>query len=460
MVLKSVWEAIGGVAKKLGFMSEGGTRGTAKMITKFVALAAVFAPVALAVGGVTKLFGGLAKVALGAAKVVGNTLALGAKAAGGLLGAVGKRFPKVGGLLGKFGGLLGKAGRLAEQATAQPVRVVNFHEAGMMGGLGGAAGQMQLPFGQGAGAGGPGGLAGLRAKLAGFVGRFGVVGRLLNTNLLAAARGSGSLATKLLGAGGTVAAVGAAGFAGWKFGKWLDKKFGISSKIADGLWKLLHASEEVERKSRLRAHTHNVAVANATRMANQLAQLSQRGIKTIQIEGGKRVALTRELAKERISKFLKQQNWSQQQIEHALKGLQSTLRGIKVPSKTAGTAPAKPVKPAKDAIVTGGGFMPVSAGDVVLDRASLAQAVVSSMRGGLAGRAGAGALGGGDPGRASPPAAGGGAPLRIEIPVQIDGRQVALAVAEIQLDELERSGATVKPGDRTLLLERGFAGAT
>jgi hypothetical protein len=119
----------------------------------------------------------------------------------------------------------------------------------------------------------------------------------------------------------------------------------------------------------------------------------------------------------------------------------------------------KALKPAKDAMVQTTGLIPVSAGDVVLDRASLAGAVVSQLRGGLAGAAGAGALGGGDPGRTSPPQAAPSAPLRIEVPVEIDGRQVARAVAEVQLDEMERGGVSLAPGARRGFLERGLVGA-
>lgn len=449
----SVVDSVRGLAGWFGISTGEGVRGTARVITKYAALAAVLAPVGIATMGVTRLFGGLTKTALGAGKVVGNVLLLAARGAGGLLSVVGKRIPKVGGFLGKFGGLLGKAGKLTEEAKAQPVRVVNFHE---FGGVGATAlpGQLSLPFG-GATAEGATEVVGSRAKLAAFVDKFGVVGRLLNTNLLDAARGSGSLATKLLGGAGTIAAVGAVGVAAWQFGKWLDAKFGISSKVADGLWKLLHAGEEVERKGRLRAYTHGATVANVSQMVTQLAQLSQRGVKTVTGEGGEKVALTREYARLRILKFLNEQNLTQRQVNQTLAGLESTLRGIKATGTAATTTP---VKPAKDAAVTTGGLLPVSAGDVVLDRASLAQAVVSQLRGGLAGRVGMGALGGGDSGRTSPPSVAPTAPLRIEVPVVIDGRQVARAIAAVHLDELERSGTTLRPGDRTLLLERGFAG--
>lgn len=115
------------------------------------------------------------------------------------------------------------------------------------------------------------------------------------------------------------------------------------------------------------------------------------------------------------------------------------------------------VRPARDAVVRSGGFVPVSAGDVVLDRSALAGALTSSMRGGLASSVSP-ALGQGDPGRVTPPPANVnvGGEITVTVPVQIDGRQVALAVGRANLSDLERHGATLNPGDRSALLQRGF----
>lgn len=112
-------------------------------------------------------------------------------------------------------------------------------------------------------------------------------------------------------------------------------------------------------------------------------------------------------------------------------------------------------KVAKDATATRPGLLPVSAGDIVVDRSALASAITSQRRGAMLGRMG---LGQGMPGVTTPPPATGGT-VNVNVPVQIDGRQVALAVARVKLDDLQRSGATIRPGERRALLQRGFAPA-
>ena len=74
----------------------------------------------------------------------------------------GSQLSKLGGFLGKGLGKLGLAGRAVEQFTAQPVRVVNFHEAAMMNGVAGAGGAGGL-----GGLGGKGKVGGLLKKFAG-----------------------------------------------------------------------------------------------------------------------------------------------------------------------------------------------------------------------------------------------------------------------------------------------------
>lgn len=186
----------------------------------------------------------------------------------------------------------------------------------------------------------------------------------------------------------------------------------------------------------------DVAIRNAEQMAGQLAGLSERGVKTA---GGR--ALTRGLAEERIAAFLRQQGFAQARVTEVLSRLDATLGRIGTPA--GGKSIPSPVR---DAAVRTGGYLRVSPGDVLLDRASLAAAVTSAHRGGLMSDLSGGALGGGDPGRASPPPAGsGGGTLRVEVPLTLDGREVARAVAEVQLDRLERSGR-LRAGDRTRLL--------
>jgi len=459
-IFRGVGESLKGVLGWFGVTGEGGARNTAKIITKVVVLTAAFAPLGLAIAGVARLMQGFGQIAAGTLRTVSSTLGLVTKGVGGFLGKYASKVPFLAKILPKGFGALGKAVGAVEKLTAQPVRVVNFDEAGMggLGGLGRAgmpSGARELDLATQTG----GALGRFRAGLNGLAGRIPLVGGILTSNLSAVggALGKAGLLGKLAGGGGLIAAIGAAGLAGWKFGSWLDQKFGLSKKISDWAWdatkKRVDAINEPLRKAR------NVLVASVdqAKSLNQLIEFRKRGITSVGAEGGKRLEITREMAQKRIVEGLQRNKESQETIAQVLKNVAPLL--AKLPSAGgAGAGVEAPPRPAKDALISRAGLIPVSAGDVVLDRASLAQAVVSQMRGGLAGRAGGGALGGGDPGRTTPPPATASAPLRVEIPVTIDGRQVALAVAEFQLEHMERAGIVLKPGDRAMLLERGYIG--
>lgn len=351
--VKSAFSGIFSGLKKVGSMfgvELGGTgvRSLTATITKFVVLGGAIAPIGIAILGVTKVAGGLFNVVSGGVKTVVSATRILTGAAGGILGKI----P----VLSKLVPGLAKAAGAAENITAMPVRVVNFHEAGTgLGGAGAAAG----------------------AAAAGKAGK-------------AAAAGAGS------------------------------KFLGAAARTAVGATLAIEAAEG------------NIGGVRG---------IAERAI----AEAKKREALEREataLAKRRADIL---EN-STLKFGRAFARIQASKPTVK----------ALPV--ARDAIATSGGLLPVSAGDVVLDRAALASAVTSQARGGLAGRVGAGGLGGGDPGRTTPPTAGSGAQMTIQVPVVIDGRQVALAVAEARLDDIERSGGRLEPGDRGSLLTRGFLG--
>jgi TP901 family phage tail tape measure protein len=318
--LKDVGDAIKSVFKMFSGFAGGSRAGTTRLITKMIGLAAVIAPVGLAIKGVTKLFGGFAKVAVGSARMAAGALGGIAKIGGGIM----SKIPGIGKMLPGVAGKLAKAAGSVEKLTAQPVRVVNFDEmGGPLGGLGGGLG--------GAGAGGPGAagggaLARARVGLAGFVGRFGRVGALLNSSFGAMGKAGMGLASRLGVMGGGIAAAGAAGFA---FGTWLDKKFGLSDKLAAGLDRLWPAVDEAAKRARVKKHADEVTNYHAQRMATTFAKLSQKGIKTVGVEGGKRQALTKEFAAQRITSFLKKQGKTDEDISKILKSLTGTLAGIK-----------------------------------------------------------------------------------------------------------------------------------
>lgn len=452
--ISSLLSSLGGVGKWLGFNGTTGAEGTARLATKFGLLLIAIGPVSIALFGVTKLLGGMVQLAWGAGKAMVGAFSLAAKAVGGTLGMLASKVPWLSKLTKGAGGLLGKAGKAVEQFTAQPVRVVNFHEMGGMG--------LKPGFGTGPGAGGPGlgeQAAGWRATLNGLVSRIPLIGATLSSSLGGIAGSAMPLVAKL---GIFGAAVGAAGTAGYALGSWLDKKFGISDKLSTGLYNLFNQAEIQASKLRVANFGMSVTEKNAAQMAETLAGFAGRGMKTVGTAEGGRAELTKEFATGRVTAFLTQQmaqgTINAQQMAGILTRLDATLNRIPGAAAPAGATPVKPVK-AGDAMITSGGILGVSAGDVVLNRAALAAGVMSRMGGGLAGQVGAGALGGGDPGRSTPAASGGGGggTVRIEVPVSIDGKKIALAVAEVQLDQMERSGVTLKPGERTSLLQRGFA---
>lgn len=448
VALKGIFSTLGSVGKAFGFaFGETGAKGIAKMVTKFITLAAVLAPVALGFLAITKVAGGMKDVVVGGLKATVGVARVAGDALGGVAGLLGKRLPILGKIFGGVGGFVGKAAKAAEKVTARPVRVVNFDEIGGIGGAAGAAGAGPFigPIQQ---------LPGLftRARLSvnRFAARIPKVGGLLSSSLTKAGFAAASLGTKL-GAGGLILAAGGLGVA---FGTLIDRTFGLSDKISSFFF-----DREKDLRERITGplKTQLASLEQTGTLAKQVGQLltfRKKGITAVGVEGGRKREITRGFAQERIVEQLRRSKVTEKEIAIQMSRIAPLL--AKLPVSAQKPAQVTKPKPAKDALVSASGLMHVSPGDVVLDRASLAGAVVSQLRGGLRGRAGGGALGGGGSAQTSPPPAASGGPLRIEIPVTIDGRQIALAVAEIQLDDLERSGASLKAGDRSAMLQRGF----
>jgi hypothetical protein len=113
------------------------------------------------------------------------------------------------------------------------------------------------------------------------------------------------------------------------------------------------------------------------------------------------------------------------------------------------------VTTAEDAYVRRGGIMGVSSGDLVVSRRHLADAI-TARRGALAGPAAGMASQGGMAGPQPSTIGGGGGELAITVPVVIDGREVARAVGRANIQQLERGGGNIAPGQRRSLRETGF----
>lgn len=320
--LRDVGKVIGTVFGAFGKLAgvASGTGGMTRLITTVVGLAAAFAPVALAIKGVTSLFKGFAQVAIGAGKVVAGALGAAAKVGGGMLAKI----PGVAKMLPGIAGKLGRAVGAVESITAAPVRVTNFHEMGGVGGLGGGLGGLG-----GAGAGAGKAAAGLGSKLR-------AIGQMnVGAAFGAVARGAWGAAKALPGMvakfGPAAAGLAAAGAAGYAFGTWLDKKLGISDYLADSMWKLFNRTEHLASQARVRAHEQDVTIRNANKMASQLVKFARAGQQIQTKAGGPKQAVTRKLAEERIRKFLTSKNVgkTQEEANRILAGMESTLRGIR-----------------------------------------------------------------------------------------------------------------------------------
>jgi TP901 family phage tail tape measure protein len=263
-------------------------------------------------------------ILMGIGKITKGVLGVTKHGLAGVLKVIGKRIPAVQKVLPKALGRLTGAVTGLEKITAQPVRVVNFDEAGIGGAAAGGLGETARNL--------PGLLAGARAGLAGFVGRFGKSGAFLNSTLTQMTMASGSLTKKLLGSAGLVAAAGGAGFA---LGTLIDKTFGLSDKFSNLAHSTLKARLEQDASvARARAARETLMQAtDAQRTLNQLLALRKKGIKTVRVEG-RAVSITRQLAEKRVTESLKRSKLTQDQIKAVLTIIKPTLEALPNAVKT------------------------------------------------------------------------------------------------------------------------------
>jgi len=179
----------------------------------------------------------------------------------GILSKLTTKFPMLSKLAGPISKLGGAVGTL-EKVTAQPVRIVNWDEAG---GLGGAP---RLP-GQPPPIPGAGAMPGAPAAL----GKFGT-------------------------AMSWVAGITAAGVAGFELGTALDQWFGLSDKLSD---KLMEGAREASA-ARVKAHGASLQYKDMEAMAVQLETFRRKGI-MIEKEAGVGRAITQEVITEKLMKY-------------------------------------------------------------------------------------------------------------------------------------------------------------
>ena len=251
---------------------------------------------AVALKGVGSVMGRLRDIAQGTFGIIKGGLSIALSGTAGIMGVLGKRVPLLASLGKKLPGAAGKlAGAMTglEKLTAQPVRVVNFDESGLGGGIPGLGGKKGAP---GAGA-----------------GQTGLLGSLgsLTKKAATAAGGIQNLAGRLAAQGGLVVAAAGAGVA---IGTLIDKTFGLSSKISEELV----AEKKRERSIKAGLLT---AMADSTARRETLTQLKAISAKTkgtIGV-GGKRVAVTRELATARLKALMSAQKLTAKEQTEQLK---------------------------------------------------------------------------------------------------------------------------------------------
>lgn len=107
-----------------------------------------------------------------------------------------------------------------------------------------------------------------------------------------------------LGAAAKGAGVLGAAFAGWEIGKWIDKATGASDKLYKAAWKFGEASKIVRKASEVKQNLDEELTKRKAllKQAQMYAALIKRGVKSVQIEGGKRMALSRENITSRLQR--------------------------------------------------------------------------------------------------------------------------------------------------------------
>lgn len=285
-----------------------GIQGLTSFVMKFGALA-----VSLKVAG--SLMSRFGRIAIGTFRVVAGTMKTIKPALAGTIGFLSKKLPALTRVLPRGLSKLTGAVSAAEKITAQPVRVVNFDEAGFGGG-----GGIYSPGGRARMGGGAEAAAGVRKSWS-ELGKLGKAARVAGTGV------------------GVVAAA----FAGWHVGKAIDEATGLSGSIADLAWNMTKDSVAVkalmeQERQLMRARLERGAVraaggkgGTAMRFAAMMADMSRRGIKVQESRtSAKTVAVTRELA---IQKFRQryQGQFTKQQVDQLLRVIQPMLD--KIPTK-------------------------------------------------------------------------------------------------------------------------------
>lgn len=285
-----------GLGKQFGLFNKSGTTGAARTATKVLGIAAALGVVGIGLRVTTSLFGGMLRVGLGTARMLtGAFRPLGAML-GGIGAAIAKKFPLLGKAGGKIPGVAGKLFKGLDNLTAQPVRVTNVAEFALAAGAtSGGAGT--------AAAAGVGIFSMLRGKFLGLVAAIPLFGAALT----APVAGLFTLKAGLLVAGAkialVVAALGAIGFAAFRAGEFLEKKFGVGSKLGVAVGGLVNNIRGRFAASASKKKFDKVAGSGAVQNLIRVLQAGRSKSVRFRGETGRRL-ITRELAQERARKAL------------------------------------------------------------------------------------------------------------------------------------------------------------
>ena len=310
----SVKNAIVGVAKFFGFFKGDGT-GLSRTATKVLGVSAAIAVLGVGLKVTTTLFGGMARVGIGAAKVLFLSFkplsSLFMKIGGGLA----KSMPLLARAGGRAGGFLGRMFKGLGSLVAQPVQVVNTSAIAL-------AARVSNPIGAGVGV--------LRSGINAVASKL----PLFGTALAGSVGGLFSLKGGLLKTAGKLGLAGAGilavGYAGFKAGEFLEKKFGIGSKLGIAIGGFFNrrkiAAGAAASKKKF------IGVGAKAEVTNLLSVLKAGRTKSIRFLGdNRRRLITRELAKERIRNRLAKSGVTGAAAENQIKALKPLLD--KLPTK-------------------------------------------------------------------------------------------------------------------------------
>jgi TP901 family phage tail tape measure protein len=290
-----------------------GPKGGSMGVGNAIAMAMKWGTVAFSLKLVGGALGRVMNIATGSFRALQGVLGGMRTGVGGIVNLLATKFPALGKLAGPLG-KLGKGVAAMEKVTAQPVRVVNWDEAGAGIGAGVAPGQLPLP-GMGptpAGRGPAAGPAGWRGRASAAVGTGLAGGGLAVAGGLAAnfwITGEGQEASKTLANSALAlgAAFGPAGMAvggiaagALTLGSKLDELTGASVAVSNYFWDLGKKGRDAAAAVASKAYAASVDIQTIQDQAKALVGFAGRGVAVQTGPGGERKKVTAAMMRESL----------------------------------------------------------------------------------------------------------------------------------------------------------------